>query len=139
MKEEVLKFIRDHQECVLATIAPSGQPEAATVLFAVDDNFTFYFGTKKEYRKYKNLLENGNVAVVVGTSGKDPRTAQIEGKVEMLNDEHGITAAKEVLKQNPAMVPFLSLPLVYLQLKPTWLRYLDETKGEIDNFQQVLP
>ena|SRR3989338_4018997 len=139
MKEEVLKFIREHAECVLATIHADGRPEAAVVLFAIDDDFNFYFGTKKEYRKYANLLKNDNAAVVVGVSGKDPRTVQVEGKITMLESAVDVEKAKEILKTNSAMVPFLELPLVYMRLTPSWLRYLDETKGDIDAFQQIIP
>ncbi len=139
MREDVLKFIREHAECVLATTHENGRPEAATVLFAVDDDFTFYFGTKKEYRKYSNLLKNSAVAAVVGINGKDPRTAQIEGEMELLSDPADIEKAKGVLRTNPAMVPFLDLPLAYMRLKPSWLRFLDETKGDIDAFQQIIP
>ncbi len=138
MREDVLQFIKEHQECVLATVAPSVQPEAAVILFAVDNELNFYFSTKKEYRKYGNLLKNKKAAIVVGLSGKDPRTVQAEGEVEMFESEGDIAMAKEMLKQNPAMAPFLDMPLVFMRLKPTWLRFLDETKGGIDNFQQII-
>lgn len=139
MKENTLKFIREHPECVLATVDRDGRPEAATVLFAIDDSFCFYFGTKKEYRKYRNLTNNDNAAVVVGVNGKDPRTVQAEGKIKILTESADIEKAKETLRTNPAMVPFLELPLVYMQLVPSWLRYLDETKGDIDAFEQIIP
>ena len=138
MKEDVLKFIKEHKECVLATVSPSGQPEAAIILFAVTGDLVFYFGTKKEYRKFSNISKDKRVALVVGTSGSDPRTVQAEGEIEILDSESGAAEAKEVLKTNPAMVPFLDLPLVYLRLKPNWLRFLDETKGGTDNFEQII-
>lgn len=138
MKEEALQFIKSHAECVLATASPEGQPEAAVVLFSVDNDFKFYFGTRKEYRKYGNLLKNNKTAVVVGTSGKDPRTVQIEGVMEILENPEDIEKARQILRQNLAMIPFLEMPLVLMRLNPTWARYLDGTKGP-ENFQQIIP
>ena len=76
---------------------------------------------------------------VVGVSGKDPRTVQAEGRITLLESAADVEKAKEILKTNSAMVPFLELPLVYMRLTPSWLRYLDETKGDIDAFQQIIP
>lgn len=138
-KKEVLEFLRNHPECVLATVSPDGKPEAATVLFAVDDDLTFYFGTSDKYRKYQNLSKNKNVAVVVGVNQKDPRSAQVEGTMDPILEEAEIAKTKEFFaEQNPAMKPFLNWPLKFFKLKPTWLRFLDETKGEAENFQQII-
>lgn len=131
IKQEALEFIKSHKECVLATASSEGKPEAATVLFAIEDDFTMYFGTDKKYRKYKNLAENKNVAVVVGVAVEEPMSAQIEGQMEFLDDTAEIEKTKEIFKEkNPAMVPFFKFPLVFMRLKPTWLRFLDETKSQ---------
>jgi len=140
LNKEVLGFLRTHPECVLATVSASGKPEAATVLFAVDDDFNFYFGTRTDYRKYMNLVGDKWAAVVVGASAKDPRTVQAEGKMAFLARESDIGKAKMLFRmRNPAMIPFFSMPLVYMRLTPLWLRFLDETKGGADNFEQVIP
>lgn len=140
MKKDALEFIKSHPECVLATVSAEGKPEAATLLFAMDDDFTFYFGTDKKYRKYQNILKNKNAAVVVGVSSKEPKSAQIEGEIEILKSAPDITKARKIFEErNPAMKPFLDLPLVFLRLKPKWLRFLDETKGGVDNFEQIIP
>lgn len=139
LKEEVLEFLKAHPECVLATSSPDGKPEAATVLFAVDDEATFYFGTSEKYRKYQNLLVNKKVAIVVGVSGKDPKSAQAEGEVEMIEGEAEITKTKEFFaERNPAMKPFLNWPLKFFKVKPLWLRWLDETKGSAENYKQII-
>lgn len=78
-KTEVLQFLKSHPECVLATVSPEGKPEAATVLFAVDDDFTFYFGTSDKYRKYHNLLNNKQAAVVIGVEMQEPKSVQRAG------------------------------------------------------------
>ena len=140
IKEEVLQFLKGRPECVLATLSPDGKPEAATVLFAVDDEFTFYFGTSEKYRKYQNLLKNRQAAIVVGVMASDPRSAQIEGEMEPITEEADVVKTKEFFtERNPAMKPFLNWPLKFFRLKPTWLRFLDETKGGAENFQQIIP
>lgn len=139
-KNEVLQFLKSHPECVLATVSPEGKPEAATVLFAVDDDFTFYFGTSDKYRKYHNLLTNKQAAVVVGVEMKEPKSAQIEGVTEPIEGEAEIAKVKVFFAEaNPAMKPFLNWPLKFFRLKPVWLRFLDETKGGAENFQQIIP
>ncbi|MDO8585292.1 MAG: pyridoxamine 5'-phosphate oxidase family protein [bacterium] len=139
-KTEVLKFLRAHPECVLATVSPEGKPEAATVLFAVDDDFVFYFGTFEKYRKYQNLAKNKQAAIVVGATVKEPKSAQIEGVMEPIEHEADITKTKIFFaEQNPAMKPFFASPLKFFKLHPAWLRFLDETKSEAENFQQIIP
>lgn len=139
-KTEVLQFLKAHPECVLATVSPDGEPEAATVLFAVDDDFTFYFGTSDKYRKYHNLQRNKQAAVVVGVQMKEPKSAQVEGMMEPIEGEAEIAKVKVFFAEaNPAMKPFLAWPLKFFCLKPVWLRFLDETKGVAENFQQIIP
>ena len=139
MKQDALDFIKKHAECVLASVSPDGVPEAATVLFAAEDDFTLYFGTEKKYRKYANLLANNKAAVVVGVNAKEPKTVQVQGEMEFFGGPEDIEYAKKLFtERNPAMVPFFKYDLVFMRLKPTWLRYLDETKGGSENFEQII-
>ena len=57
-KNLAIKFLKDHKSAVVATASRSGEPEAATLFYAIDNDFTFNFITDKESRKYKNLKEN---------------------------------------------------------------------------------
>ncbi|MDF2579567.1 MAG: pyridoxamine 5-phosphate oxidase-related FMN-binding protein [Microbacterium sp.] len=70
-------FVRAQGRAVIATVAPSGAPEAALVGMAALDDGTLIFDASDDSRKVHNLRERGRVAVVVGTEGDV--TVQIEG------------------------------------------------------------
>jgi general stress protein 26 len=70
-------FVRAQGRAVIATVTPSGAPEAALVGMAALDDGTLIFDASDDSRKVHNLRERGRVAVVVGTEGDV--TVQIEG------------------------------------------------------------
>lgn len=64
---------------------------------------------------------------------------QVEGAMEPIEGEAEIAKIKVFFaERNPAMKPFLAWPLKFFRLKPVWLRFLDETKGGAENFQQII-
>ena len=67
-KQGALKFLKEKQLAVVSTVSAEGKPESATVLYFIDDDFNFYFITRRNTRKFGNLQStNNNVAIVVGT------------------------------------------------------------------------
>src|SRR3989338_6556310 len=83
MKKQILEKIKMHNVCVLATCLKD-KTEAAAMNFVVDDNFIFYLQTSRLYRKYRNLVKNKNVSLVIGF--KMP-CVQIDGIAEFLKPE----------------------------------------------------
>jgi len=84
IREEALKFLNENNTGVLATTF-NGEPHAATIYYTVDDNFSFYFITKRHTEKYQNLVLSGRVAFVVGT-GPEYTTVQARGSVEPIKN-----------------------------------------------------
>ncbi len=82
-KQFVLDFIKKHTICVLSTVTPDNQPEAAVIEFAETKNFELIFDTFNTYRKYQNLKKNPSVAVVIGWD--ENITVQYEGWAEELS------------------------------------------------------
>jgi general stress protein 26 len=76
-RDELLEFIRGHSLAVLATVAPSGAPEAAVVGFVVTDDLELFFDTLESTRKIANLRRDPRMAFVIGWD--DERTVQYEG------------------------------------------------------------
>lgn len=154
-KSLALKFLKDHKTAVLATASRGGEPEAATVFYSIDDDFTFNFITDQTSRKYKNLKENPHVAVVVGT-GEDVRTVQCGGHVEIIDYIKDTNRAEKIIRrvlensklhnESPAW-PVLMNPNVELgvfTLKPSWMVLLDleiRTTGESmpHDYLKILP
>lgn len=81
--------MRSQRLGVLGSIAPSGEPQAALVGYAVTPDLELLFDTLQTTRKYRNMKNNPRVSFTVGnTAGSgDERTVQYEGVAEELADD----------------------------------------------------
>ena len=135
-KELALKFLKDHKTAVVATASRVGEPEAATVFYAIDDDFTFNFVTDNKSRKFKNLKENPHVAVVIGT-GPDVMTIQCGGHIQIVDYSKDLNRAESIIRKvvansnlygSPPALPVLLNPNVELGVftfKPDWMVLLN--------------
>jgi hypothetical protein len=124
-RANLLDFMRDQSLAVIASVSDAGTPVAAVVGIAVTDQFVFDALTSS--RKVRNLRARPRAALVIGgmTPG-DERTVQYEGTADEPAG-HDLELLKEPY--------FLRLPdgrerrgwpgLMYLRLRPTWIRYGD--------------
>ena len=131
-KEDVLKFLKNNDLCVVATVDESGKPIAATMAYAVDDDMSFYLETSNKSRKYKNLLANSRAAIVVGVANELP-TVQIDGEITVFEGEDAINARNFIVGQHPEWEEYFLGPdknpeEVYFTVKPTRICYSDFTK-----------
>ena len=122
-QEFVYQFASQHPLAVLATSPSTTQPEAAVIGIAITESLEIVFDTVKSSRKYKNLLQNRLVAVVIGWDNET--TLQLEGEAVELNGP-GADRYKEVYfsvypdgRQRAETWP----GLVHFVVKPRWLRY----------------
>jgi pyridoxine/pyridoxamine 5'-phosphate oxidase len=126
-KSEILSFLRAHRLAVQATASLDGAPQAAVVGYAVTDNFEIVFDTLASTRKAQNIRRNPKLAFVIGGLKKaDERTVQYEGIAdepvgEELEQPKQIYYA--VFPDGPSRSSWLGL--IYVRVKPTWLRYSD--------------
>ena|SRR3989344_9660029 len=154
-KKLALKFLKNHKSAVVATASRSGEPQASTVFYAIDDDFTFNFTTDTKSRKLKNLKENPHVAIVVGT-GPDVMTIQCGGHVEIIDYLKDTDRAEKIIRKvidnsklygNPPALPVLMNPDVELGVfivKPEWmvmlnLEYEKDPEGYKHEYSKVLP
>lgn len=85
-EEMITSFINSHPQGILTTLNKSGEMQGSVINIFDLDNYQFAFMTRKDSRKYKNLLENPSVSFV--TFDPFSRTeAEIEGITELVNDE----------------------------------------------------
>ncbi len=122
--EEVYHELLDHGECVLATSSSDGKPEAATVFYAVADDGSLHISTFTSYRKYKNLIDNPRVSVVVTV---DVRSVQIDGVAEELSGEEAIRSQRLQDAKHGMMSKYAEDPRTrYFHIRPAWVRvYVD--------------
>jgi len=138
-KSELLQYINKHGGGIIATQAPSGNPQAAFVAFAVTERLELIFDTVKSSRKWNNLQRANNVAVVIGGWDGSETTLQYEG----IADE---PAGQELERIQSAY--FATFPegkdrlrwegITYVRIKPVWIRYSDfNTPGFITEFDAI--
>lgn len=82
---DALKFLQENSTAVIAT-SFKDDPRASTVYYSIDNDFNFYFITKRKTNKYFNAELNPKVALVVGF-GPEHISVQAHGTVELIVDE----------------------------------------------------
>jgi uncharacterized pyridoxamine 5'-phosphate oxidase family protein len=132
-KEDFIKliesFVTGHCLAVLATVKPTGEPEAACVEFVVLGELRLGFCTLTSYRKYDYLQKNPNVAIVFG--GQSNVTVQYEGRVAEVGKNSEVRSSIESTFGND----FVSLPEArFFEITPTWIRYSDFKDNKESNF-----
>jgi uncharacterized pyridoxamine 5'-phosphate oxidase family protein len=75
-KEFLFDFISKHQHAVVSTVSATNQPEAAVVGIVVTPDLRIFFDTSNVSRKYKNILSNPAMAIVLWVN---EQTVQLEG------------------------------------------------------------
>lgn len=134
MKEQILEYLSGQQLCTIASADDSGNPQAAFVAFSEDENLRIFFGTSNQTRKYKNILNKSNIAIVVADFKGE---VQYEGLAKEITDSE---YRKEVESRHLAKVPgaqkFADDPnQTYFEIIPTWIRFTRH--GEPDIIEEI--
>jgi hypothetical protein len=127
-RSELLAYLQSHRLGVLGTLAPSGEPQAALVGYAVTPDFELLFDTLQTTRKYRNMVANPRVSFTVGnTVGHgDDRTAQYEGFAEELAGESLARLQPIYFATWPDGVERVRWPhITWFVIRPRWIRYSD--------------
>ena len=96
----IYDYIKRNKLAVVATVSSDSQSESALVGIAVTTDLKIIFDTSSKSRKYKNIVENQSVSLVIGWENET--TIQYEGKDrEKWND------------------------ISYICIEPKWIRYSD--------------
>ncbi|TSC73650.1 MAG: Pyridoxamine 5'-phosphate oxidase [Parcubacteria group bacterium Gr01-1014_44] len=147
-REDALKFLQDNRTMVVASVSDSGEPQASTVYYAVDDDFNFSFITSKGSRKCDNLTNNGRVAFVIGFG---PRSITVQGGGRaLLMDSKDSEVFMEILRRNH-LSSSLEWPVLELakegfctfKIVPSWLVWLnfdskEHLKASGDKFHKII-
>lgn len=139
ISQSALDFLKhpDNLTAVIATCV-DGLPHAATVYYAIKDDFTVYFLTAANTQKHHNLLANQHAALVVGF-GPAHITLQGSGNATLLekgSDEElfAISFIKSRLAKTSATWPVFQLsgadddPITVFKLDLTELYLLNVEK-----------
>lgn len=122
-KDFIYNFIKQHSLAVISTTTIENKPEAALVGFAISEKLEIIFDTVKTSRKYKNLLQNPNVAVVIGWDNET--TVQYEGTATKLSGDDADDYKEIYFSVYPdGRERAVTWPdIVHFKITPKWLRY----------------
>jgi len=127
VKDQILEFLRNKQPklCVLSTASSDAKPESAVIGYAVMDDLTLIFSTRKNSRKAVNLLENNKASVTIGW-GLTENNVQMDGTARIM-DQEGENQKLEsfFFEQNKDAKKFKGLGTILIIFTPTWIRYLN--------------
>ena len=125
-KELIYQFIVGQKLGVVSTVNSNSKPESAVVGIAVSESLDIIFDTVKASRKYKNILNNADIALVIGWDNEI--TVQYEGTAEILGDGDEAQQLREIYyeiypdgRERAATWP----DLVHIKVTPNWIRYSD--------------
>lgn len=131
-KTKIHEFIRKQLLTVISTVHADGNPQAAVIGFAENENLELFFGTFNTTRKYKNLKNNPHAAFVIGWSLDEVITVQYEGTVVELEGEESVAISQKIIAKNPGAARFVNDPRQrYFKVIPKWIRYSALKLGDV--------
>lgn len=135
LRARMLDFLRRHDVAALATVhADRAVPECAIVGIAPTEQLELVFGTAMMNRKYRNLLANPHVALMIGWS-----SATGSMQYERVAKEVPRTSRDQYLPyliaSNPDHARFAAMPdQRFFLVRPTWIRFFDfDRTDEVTN------
>jgi general stress protein 26 len=127
----VYSYMKRHNLAVISTLSKDNKSESALIGIAVSEGLEIVFDTVKTSRKYKNLLQNPHVALVIGWDNET--TVQYEGVVTELSGV-GDEYYKEIYygvypdgRERAVTWP----GIVHFKITPNWIRYSDFNENGI--------
>ena len=123
-REFIYDIIRRHRLAGLATTSSDLQPEAAVVGIAITPDLEIVFDTVRASRKYRNLLAQPKVAIVIGM--KNEVTTQYEGVAVELGggpEDDGYREAYYAVFPEGRERAATWEGLVHFVVRPGWIRY----------------
>jgi len=126
MKDQAVKFLKEHNFCVVSSVNAVGKPESAFVAYTCNDKLEIVIGTSNLSRKFKNISNDPFVSIVVADMSGE---AQYEGQARIFYD-------KDEAMDLPGAKKYRDDPTqVWLRITPKWLRLV--THGETDKIEET--
>jgi nitroimidazol reductase NimA-like FMN-containing flavoprotein (pyridoxamine 5'-phosphate oxidase superfamily) len=120
MIEKMKALLRERRTCVLATVGEEG-PHCSLMSYALaPDGTEIYLVTHRQTKKYRNLLKNPAVSLLIdtredGTSSESTRALTVEGIFRKIENER----------------TRLSIRGKFLEIHPLLKEFLDDPEAEI--------
>ena len=131
MRGDIQKMILENKVCVMATAA-DGAPHCSLMSYATDKECReIYMATLKDTKKYRNLIANPSVSLLIDTRDLGPkaktRALTITGIFQATENDKRITEIREtLLAKHPDLKDFFNNPdAKIVVIKATSLQLLD--------------
>lgn len=126
LRARMLDFLSRHDAAALATVdADRAVPECAIVGIAPTEQLELVFGTAMANRKYRNLLVNPHVALMIGWSSATG-SMQYEGAAKEIPGANLDRYLHFLIASNPDHAWFAAMPdQRFFLVRPTWIRFFD--------------
>ena len=133
---KIVNFLKSNNLMVLSTITSNNQSQSALVAFAETKNLELIFGTFSNTRKYKNLKNNSQVSIVIGTDETTNLALQYEGIASEVTGKDLEQCQNHQLQKNPTSQKYAShKDQRYFKINPLWIRYSDLSKNPEEIFE----
>ena len=131
MRGDIQKMILENRVCVMATVA-DGAPHCSLMSYATDEDCgEIYMATLKDTKKYRNLIANPSVSLLMDTRDADPkghtRALTVTGVFQAVENDERIAAIRNILiRKHPDLKDFFNNPDARIVvIKATSLQLLD--------------
>ncbi len=137
LRKMIASYMAENAHMTIATCS-TGQPWAAVVFFAFDDDLNLYFLSDRNTRHARELSRSSKVAVTINKEWTEPapvRGLQIEGEAQQVKPMQIPSAFAVYLKRFPGTKDFISSDKEFLkkafttriyQVVPKRIWFLDE-------------
>ncbi len=133
LKSTVRNFLNAHRKAVFANLDKSGLPATSLLLYAIDDDFNVYFGTRRAFSKYGDIIAHPVVSLSVIEEAVDPlKVVDIRGTVNEVPGKELDSVHAFFKTKNPAKYYVEGAEdFTMFKLTPTFMRWLDASSGEL--------
>lgn len=155
-KQEVYSFLLRYNLAVFGTTSPDHSPHLTSMFYVVDPDLNFYFITKSETEKVKNIALNPHVSVVV-SDRESYKTVEASGVVVALSGieriktviqmfaqvyrNEGVLEASKLFGWPPPIEKIEDGEIVVYELQPSQLIYSDYSEAsplDGDYIQEII-
>lgn len=118
MLEEMKAIAKQQDICVLATVS-GGKPHCSLMAYAIDDDCReIYMVTHRETSKYRNLIENPSVSLLIdnreegaGAPDSAAKALTVSGLFQRIDEEHKREHARaKLMEKHPYLREFIDHP-----------------------------
>ena len=133
LQEKITEFLAKRSTMTLATVNAEGQPQAAALFFATEDDGSLVFVSSPKSRHGANITLNGRAAVAIHGETwdwKEIAGVQMEGEVHRIPPGMGRERAWEVYKAKFPFVIEFALEVMrseFYRFVPKWVRLIDNS------------